>query len=30
MLPKQDVPELLAAITRGVATINGSKRAAAA
>jgi indolepyruvate decarboxylase len=27
MLPKQDVPELLAAITRGVATINGSKRA---
>lgn len=30
MLPKQDVPELLAAITRGVAAINGSKRAAAA
>jgi indolepyruvate decarboxylase len=30
MLPKQDVPELLAAITRGVATINGSRRAAAA
>jgi hypothetical protein len=30
MLPKQDVPELLAAITRGVAAINGSNRAAAA